>query len=177
MDSVSLGGAVFVSDLATFIVNDNLCVMPYTSANSVRLLTDYGITNTSSLEDIKFDVDCEQDQTKSSTSKIHLEVSLQKSTGKFLFAEAENDFVEFVFGFLSIPLGTIIGTLLNGASSFRCMDNFFKSISKMSVAVGNYLKSQHIKDLLLLPHIGQPYSSTYNGNILYSKIQGQMRSS
>ncbi|KAJ0705931.1 hypothetical protein HanLR1_Chr09g0301031 [Helianthus annuus] len=197
------GGAVFVSDIVTFIVTEDLCVMPYSSANSIRLLTKVGITNTSSLEDIKLDMDCKQmlyflemslsldspltylvfnrtgsiwkmdvpcqgstlDQTnslkkeESSSSKIFLEVSLQRSTGKLLFAEAKNDFVEFVFGFLSIPLGTVIGELSSGASSFRCMDNIFKSISNMSV--GSCLKSQYLKDLLLTPHTGLLHSSKY----------------
>ncbi|XP_076919182.1 uncharacterized protein LOC143602839 [Bidens hawaiensis] len=91
------------------------------------------------------------------SSKMLLDVSLQKSTGKLLFAEVEEDFVDFVFGFLSIPLGTVIGTLMNGASSIGCMDNILKSILNMSV--GRYLKSQVIKDMLLKPHFGQEYSS------------------
>ncbi|MFS7965971.1 hypothetical protein Hanom_Chr09g00768371 [Helianthus anomalus] len=95
----------------------------------------------------------------SASSKMLLEVSLQKSTGKLLFAEAKEDFVEFLFGFLSIPLGTVIGTLTNGASSYSCMDNILKSISNMSV--GRYLKSQPIKDMLLKPHIGQKFSSKH----------------
>ncbi|MFS7965924.1 hypothetical protein Hanom_Chr09g00767871 [Helianthus anomalus] len=89
----------------------------------------------------------------SASSKMVLEVCLQKSTGKLLFAEAKEDFVEFLFCFLSIPLGTVIETLMNGASSISCMDNIFKSISSMSV--GRYLKSQEIKDMLLKPHFGQ----------------------
>lgn len=47
----------------------------------------------------------------SACSKMLLEVSLQKSTGRLLFAEAKDDFVEFLFGLLSIPLGTVISTL------------------------------------------------------------------
>ncbi|KAJ0751902.1 hypothetical protein HanPI659440_Chr09g0318101 [Helianthus annuus] len=93
----------------------------------------------------------------STSSKMVLEVCLQKSTGKLLFAEAKEDFVDFVFGFLSIPLGTVIGTLMNGASSISCMDNVFKSISNMSV--GRYLKSQDIKNMLVKPHFGQEFSS------------------
>ncbi|KAF5789083.1 hypothetical protein HanRHA438_Chr09g0377771 [Helianthus annuus] len=94
---------------------------------------------------------------KSTCSNIVLEISLQKLTGKLLFAEAKEDFAEFLFGLLSIPLGTVVGTLMNGASSISCMDNIFKSISNMSV--GRYLKSQDIKDMLLEPHFGQEYSS------------------
>ncbi|KAK1418511.1 hypothetical protein QVD17_27656 [Tagetes erecta] len=95
----------------------------------------------------------------SSGMSLLLEVSLQKSTGKVLFAEAKEDFVEFLFGCLSIPLGTVIGTLMNGASSISCMDNLFKSISSMGV--GRYLKSQDLKDNLLKPPFGQHYTSKH----------------
>ncbi|KAJ9550875.1 hypothetical protein OSB04_014920 [Centaurea solstitialis] len=93
----------------------------------------------------------------SESPKIFLEVFLQKSTGKLLFAEAEEDFVEFVFGFLAISLGTVIGTLLDGASSLVCIDNIFKSISNMRV--GRHLKSQSAKGSLLKPHYGSEYAS------------------
>ncbi|KAF5789093.1 hypothetical protein HanRHA438_Chr09g0377871 [Helianthus annuus] len=42
---------VFVSDSATFIVTDDLCVEPYNMASSIRLLTDLGITDMSHLEE------------------------------------------------------------------------------------------------------------------------------
>ncbi|KAJ0751914.1 hypothetical protein HanPI659440_Chr09g0318231 [Helianthus annuus] len=193
---------VFVSDIATFIVTDDLCVMPYTSATSIRLLTDCGITNKSCLEEINLDMGREQilyflnaalsldsvftylifnraslirdlvvpgqilsyDQIinlikkgESSSSKFLLEVALQKSTGKLLFAEDKGDFVDFLFGLLSIPLGTVVGELLKGFSSLTCMDNIIKSISDMSV--GTYFMSQDIKEMLLKPHIGQHYTS------------------
>lgn len=93
----------------------------------------------------------------SESPKIFLEVFLQKSTGKLLFAEAEEDFVEFVFGFLAISLGTVIGTLMDGTSSLVCMDNIFESISNMSI--GRHFKSQSVKDSLLKPHYGHEYVS------------------
>ncbi|KAJ0524572.1 hypothetical protein HanHA300_Chr09g0301991 [Helianthus annuus] len=189
-------GSVFVSERATFIVTDDLCVMPYTSANSIRLLTGLGITDKSCLEDLMLDMGREQivnllkvalsldavftylvfnrvvpgqssilhqtdmKKEESATPKMRLEVSLQKSTGKLLFVEAEEDFVDFLFSVLSIPLGTVIGELLKGASSVTCIDNIFKSVSNMSVG-RRHLKSHDIKDMLLKPHIGQQYSSRH----------------
>ncbi|XP_076884098.1 uncharacterized protein LOC143533120 [Bidens hawaiensis] len=197
-----VGGGGFVSDIANFIITDDLCVEPSSSATSIRLLKDLGITDMNHLEETRLEmssyqmlyflklalsIDCPftylvfskiksspklaisgQDITLnqychlmnkkvSASSKMILEVSLQKSTGKLLFAEANEDFVDFLFGILSIPLGTVVGTLMNGASSISCIDNIFKSISSMSV--GRYIKSQDIKDMLLKPHFGQHYSS------------------
>ncbi|XP_076937103.1 uncharacterized protein LOC143604547 [Bidens hawaiensis] len=210
---------VFVSDIANFIITHDLCVEPYSSASSIRLLAELGITDMNHLEerslemsssqfypyyksiivssyvqmlsflnlalttncpfthlvlskinsvcsfvgsaqDNTFDQSCNlMKKEVSSTSKMHLQVSLQKSTGKLLFAEAEEDFVEFLFCILSIPLGTVVGTLMNGASSISCLNNIFKSISNMSV--GRYLESQDIKDMLVKPHFGQEYSSKH----------------
>ncbi|KAJ0540834.1 hypothetical protein HanLR1_Chr09g0300941 [Helianthus annuus] len=78
------------------------------------------------------------------------DVSLQKSTGKLLFAEARGDFILLLFDILSFPLGTVVGELMKvGVSSLTCINNIFKSISDMSVR--RYLKSQDIKDILLKP--------------------------
>ncbi|KAJ0705937.1 hypothetical protein HanLR1_Chr09g0301091 [Helianthus annuus] len=51
-----VAGCVFVSDIATIIISDNLCVEPYTSESGIRLLTDCGITDTSYLEERKLDM-------------------------------------------------------------------------------------------------------------------------
>ncbi|KAK1418514.1 hypothetical protein QVD17_27659 [Tagetes erecta] len=211
LDMISSGyvklktGCVFASDIATFIVTDDLCIMPYTSATSIRLLTDLGISDNSRLEEKHVYIGCEQildllkmalsfrsvltrlvfpettlndelvvsnegvtisDQTvlkekvKSSKAEILLEVSMQKSTGKFIYAEAKEDFVEFLFGYLSIPLGTVIGELMKkGVSSdLTCMDNIFKSITNMDA--NRYFQSSTIKDdMLLKRHIGQQFPS------------------
>ncbi|XP_035833248.1 uncharacterized protein LOC110877258 isoform X2 [Helianthus annuus] len=178
------GGGVFVSDIGAFIVTDDLCVMPYTSANSIRLLTDHGITDQSCLEDLKLDMGREeilhllkmalsldsvftylvfnrissirdlvvpsQRSDIDQTVLMKKDVSLQKSTGKLLFAEARGDFILLLFDILSFPLGTVVGELMKvGVSSLTCINNIFKSISDMSVR--RYLKSQDIKDILLKP--------------------------
>ncbi|KAJ9550995.1 hypothetical protein OSB04_015040 [Centaurea solstitialis] len=183
---------VFVSDVSTFIVTDDLCVMPYTPGCCIQLLRDAGVTDMSFLEERSVDIGQEQildllrfalscgspltylvlrktreDLVKlnhstsikmevpSSDPKMFLQVSLQKSTGKLLFAEAEEDFVDFVFGFLAISFGALIGRLMNGSSSLVCMDNLYRSISTLSAA--RYLASQAVKDVLLAPHFGHRY--------------------
>ncbi|KAJ9550996.1 hypothetical protein OSB04_015041 [Centaurea solstitialis] len=182
-DDVCVSSGVFVSDATTFIVSDDLCVMPYTLEGCIQLLKDVGISYTRHLDERTVDISREQVldllgfalscnypltfllldgshpiqelvhpvqgsfnqstliNNKASTSpNFSLHVSLQKSTGKLLFAEAEEDLVDFVFGFLAISLGTVIGTLTNGASSLICMDNIFRSV--LNLSKGRYLKSQ-----------------------------------
>ncbi|KAJ9551071.1 hypothetical protein OSB04_015116 [Centaurea solstitialis] len=191
--------SVFVPNLVSFIVTDDLRVMPNTSDFSIPLVCDLGSTDPSHLEERTIDICREQMVilvkaallcknpltylvfhnmhpsgglvTKLGTSiqhltsneedtkikKLTLRVSWQKSTSKFLFAEANEDFVDFLFGFLEIPLGTLVGKLNNGNTSFECLNNLFASISNMSV--GECIKSQKLKDMLIQPLLVYKYVS------------------
>ncbi|KAJ9551063.1 hypothetical protein OSB04_015108 [Centaurea solstitialis] len=194
------GDSVFVSHLATFIVADDLRVMPNTSDFSLRLVCDLGYTDPSQLEERTIDIGREQmvilvkaallcknpltylvfhnihpsgglvnpnlgtsiqhltsNEEDTKLKKLTLRVSWQKSTSKFLFAEANQDFVDFLFGFLEIPLGTLVGKLMNANTSFECLNNLFASISNMSV--GEWIKSQKLKDMLIQPQLVLKYVS------------------
>lgn len=198
-DCVSSG--VFVSDITTFIVTDDLCVMPYALECCIQLLKDVGISDPRDLDERTVDISRDEVlellglalscscpltyllldgshpsqnivhpvqgsfnlstliKNKVSTSpKFSLKVMLQKSTGKLLFAEAEEDLVDFVFGFLAISLGALIGTLMNGASSLVCVDNIYKSV--LNLSKGRYLNSQQgVEGILRKPHFGYHYAS------------------
>ncbi|KVI01345.1 Protein of unknown function DUF674 [Cynara cardunculus var. scolymus] len=135
-------GSVFVCDGLTFIITDDLRVMPKTSDSNILLLGGSSVQNLVSNE------------TGTNAKKMKLKVALQKSTSKFLFAEADEDFVELVFGFLEIPLGTVIRKLkMNGSTSIDGFGNLFTSISNMKV--GNHIKSHDLKDMLLNPQLEQ----------------------
>ncbi|KAM0036836.1 hypothetical protein Hdeb2414_s0014g00431041 [Helianthus debilis subsp. tardiflorus] len=183
-------GGVFVSDLVSYIVTDDLRVMPNSPGSIIKLICELGITAASCLDEMAFDIGFDQILTlvkgallfkcpltymvfpsspviqtlvnprhetsfkpfKSKSSKrLKLKVTMQKSTSKFLFAEADCDFVEFLSGFLEIPLGHMIGQLMNGVSSFESLNNLFQSISNMSV--GENINSHTLKDMLLQPQL------------------------
>ncbi|KAI3701647.1 hypothetical protein L6452_26879 [Arctium lappa] len=191
---------VFVPNLATFIVTDDLRVMPNTSDFSIQLVCDLGVTDASRLEKRTIGIGREQmvilvkaalllnypltylvfhsihpivgmmnpklgtsiqyltsNEKGTNLKKMTLRVTLQKSTSKFLFAEAKEDFMDFLFGFLEISLGTLIGKLMNGNTSFECFNNLFASISNMSV--GECIKSQDLKDMLIEPQLVLKYVS------------------
>ncbi|KAJ9550994.1 hypothetical protein OSB04_015039 [Centaurea solstitialis] len=190
-------GGVFVPNLTTFIVTDDLCVKPNTSDVSIQLIRDLGFA-ACQLEERSIDIGRKEililvnaallykypltylvfhnvqpiegsvspklgtlnltgNEKDTNLKTMMLKLSLQKSTSKFLFAEAEEDFVDFLFGFLEIPLGTLIGKLMNGSTSSMCMNNLFASISNMDV--GRWIKSQHLKDMLIQPMLEWKYVS------------------
>ncbi|QHO54005.1 uncharacterized protein LOC107474963 [Arachis duranensis] len=62
---------------------------------------------------------------------INLKVILRKSKKKIVYAEAEGDFVDFLFSFLTAPLGSILN-LLDGYSSLGCIDNLYKSVKELN---------------------------------------------
>ncbi|MED6167333.1 hypothetical protein PIB30_001756 [Stylosanthes scabra] len=63
-------------------------------------------------------------------SKMDIKIVQSKSQNKILFAESKEDFVDFMFSLLAIPLGSIV-KLLNGSSSIGCVDNLYKSVETL----------------------------------------------
>jgi len=78
----------------------------------------------------------------------------RKSTGQILFAEVGGDFMNFLFSFLSFPLGGVLH-MLQGFSSLNCIDNLYKSVTELSPE--SYLISQHLKEKLVNPPIAAQF--------------------
>ncbi|PWA88814.1 hypothetical protein CTI12_AA117030 [Artemisia annua] len=161
-----INGSVFVSDVTTFIVTDDLRVIFILLEGA--LLFKYPLTYmvlshkhlNQTLVNPRQGTAIEHltKNDKSTISKqMALKVTLRKSDSKFLFAEADQDFVDFVFGFLEIPLGTLVGKLFNGTTFLESLDNLYASISNMSA--DGYIKSQDLKDMLIQPQLAWRYVS------------------
>ncbi|KAB1217964.1 hypothetical protein CJ030_MR3G014624 [Morella rubra] len=80
-------------------------------------------------------------------TKLSLKLLVDKKANKVIFAEAEKDFVDFLFHLLSLPIGSVIG-LLSSSTMVGCIGNLYKSIEDLNVA---YLHANQNKDLLLKP--------------------------
>ncbi|RDX65624.1 hypothetical protein CR513_55704, partial [Mucuna pruriens] len=63
---------------------------------------------------------------------VEIKVIVSKSENKILFAEADGDFVDFLFSFLTTPLGSILH-LMNGKSSLGSIDNLYKMTDDLKV--------------------------------------------
>uniref|UniRef100_M1BTF6 DUF674 family protein n=2 Tax=Solanum tuberosum TaxID=4113 RepID=M1BTF6_SOLTU len=64
------------------------------------------------------------------SSKINLKLVLSNSRNKILYAEAKDSFVDFLFSFLTFPIGSVIKAL-NGISGLGCIDNLYKSVTDL----------------------------------------------
>jgi len=67
----------------------------------------------------------------SNRSKIDVKVVQSKSQKKVIYAEANGDFVDFIFSFLTMPLGSIVK--LVGPNSFAgCVGNLYNSVENLN---------------------------------------------
>jgi hypothetical protein len=85
---------------------------------------------------------------------ISVKVMRRKSTGEILFAEASDDFINFIFSFLTFPLGGVLH-MLQGFSSLNCIENLYKSMTELSPE--NYLISQDLKNKLTKPSVAAQF--------------------
>ncbi|KAK7294627.1 hypothetical protein RJT34_17516 [Clitoria ternatea] len=129
----------FVMETATLIICDDLSVLPNAVVTNVDLLRTLGVEDIAVLEEQVLHI---------SKKEINVKVLVRKSDGKVLFAEAEEDFVDFLFSFLCFPLGGVLH-MLRGSSSSRCMDKLYNGISALSTE--KYFGSQELKDKIVNP--------------------------
>ncbi|KAM1040023.1 hypothetical protein ACFX2I_029277 [Malus domestica] len=81
--------------------------------------------------------------------KISVKLTVSRSRNIVCYAEAEEDFVNLLFGFLTVPLGFIVKHMRE-ASSQGCIDQLYKSVQDLDE---QYLKSNYHKDILLNPKL------------------------
>ncbi|KAK8952015.1 hypothetical protein KSP39_PZI004853 [Platanthera zijinensis] len=101
------------------------------------------------------------DQTQAPTAhtrKFSLKLHVSEDEGTTLFAQADNDFADLLFGFLTYPVGAVISKL-GGQSGIRCMDNLYNSVKALKPA--NCFKNNDLIGKLLNPKLS-PYFKAKN---------------
>ncbi|KAL3327330.1 hypothetical protein AABB24_035146 [Solanum stoloniferum] len=84
-------------------------------------------------------------------SKVPLKLLIDGKNKRVIAAEANKDFVDILFSFLTFPIGTIIRLTNNNQSMPKiptCMNNLYKSVENLSV---NHLYTENCKSILLNP--------------------------
>ncbi|KAK2972226.1 hypothetical protein RJ640_014284 [Escallonia rubra] len=186
---------VFVTETASFIITDDLQIMPNLLGTTVALLSTHGKTDTKVLEERTLKVGVEEvlnllrgsllsktpltdlvrqgpfscnivksdtgkylpritDSINTNCRRMAVKVLVQKSTKKALLAQVEEEFVDFLFSFLTIPLGSVV-SLLGGECSLRSINNLYNSIRSLDGE--RHIKSQDLKDMLLEPMLAQKF--------------------
>ncbi|KAK7292904.1 hypothetical protein RJT34_15760 [Clitoria ternatea] len=181
----------FVNTGSTFIITDDLVVMPNCLHTSVRELLNCGIKNRSSVQEMTVNVTKKKvldllkfsllfksvltglflektptlekasffsgDVVAEKNIGIHIKVKvvMRKSDGKILFVQGEEDFADFLFSFLTFPLGAVL-RMLKGSSSVGNIDGLYKSIVYLDQC--KYLISRGVKNKLVDPCLASHFN-------------------
>ncbi|KAG6792759.1 hypothetical protein POTOM_001917 [Populus tomentosa] len=82
---------------------------------------------------------------------ISLKASVDKKSNRVVFVESDELFVDILFSFLTMPMGTIIHLIsnLSPTNGIGCMNNLYKSVENIDAM---YFRTEACKDMLLHPH-------------------------
>jgi hypothetical protein len=78
---------------------------------------------------------------------IDVKLFIDNDKTRVLFAESDNEFVDVLFGFLTMPLGAIV-RLLGKQSQMGCLDELYKSVEDLN---SEYFQTKACKAMLLKP--------------------------
>ncbi|XP_037482497.1 uncharacterized protein LOC119361346 [Triticum dicoccoides] len=78
---------------------------------------------------------------------VAVKLFIDKEKKKVLFAESDKDFVDILFSFLTLPLGTIV-RLLDKQSQVGCLDELYKSVESIGE---DHFQTKACKAMLLAP--------------------------
>ncbi|KAI7997883.1 hypothetical protein LOK49_LG10G02097 [Camellia lanceoleosa] len=86
------------------------------------------------------------------TAEVSVRILIDEAKKRVVCAEAGNDFVDILFSFLTLPMGTIVRLIRNQQSSqeaqIGCMNSLYRSVENLSTS---YLQTDACKDILLHP--------------------------
>jgi hypothetical protein len=80
-------------------------------------------------------------------TKVSLKLLIDKESHRVLYAEADKDFVDFLFSIFTLPVGTVT-RLLQKQNMAGCLPSLYESIENLSDA---YIQREQHKDILLNP--------------------------
>ncbi|XBI94561.1 hypothetical protein VPH35_031174 [Triticum aestivum] len=78
---------------------------------------------------------------------IEVKVFVDKERSRVIFAESGKEFVDVLFGFHTLPLGTVV-RLLGKQSQVGCLDELYKSVKGLSA---DFFRTEACKAMLLKP--------------------------
>jgi hypothetical protein len=87
------------------------------------------------------------------TTKLSLKLFIDKKRQRVLFAEADKEFVDFLFSIFTLPVGAVTRLLKEGGGMVGCLPSLYRSIENMGVT---YIQPDKDKRFLLQPNVVMP---------------------
>ncbi|KAF9600488.1 hypothetical protein IFM89_009937 [Coptis chinensis] len=88
-------------------------------------------------------------------SVMKLNILVDRESNRLAFAEADKDFVDILFSFLTLPMGTIV-RLLQKQSMVGSIDNLYKSVENLEV---RFFQTETCKIMLLTTRNSNPMNA------------------
>ncbi|XP_008220121.2 PREDICTED: uncharacterized protein LOC103320250 [Prunus mume] len=84
---------------------------------------------------------------------ISLKALVDKGSNTIIFVESDNDFIDVLLSFLTIPMGTIVRRARKHSVPLEigCMSNLYASVANIDV---RHFQTEACKEMLLCPHNG-----------------------
>ncbi|XP_048420298.1 uncharacterized protein LOC125468514 [Pyrus x bretschneideri] len=89
-------------------------------------------------------------------NNISLKALVKKGSNKVIFIECDNDFVDVLFSFLTIPMGTIIRLTREhpAPSQIGCLNNLYESVENVDA---RHFPTEACKEMLLHPRAAESH--------------------
>ncbi|KAH6785643.1 hypothetical protein C2S51_038098 [Perilla frutescens var. frutescens] len=179
-------GEVYTDMTASFIISDDLKVMPNVESSIINTLSNFGFAITDMVGAKTYNVNfgyneimallrvslisrnpltallfCESTMNITAGQENALKNQIGKKAiflnSKKMILKAQHDFISFLFSMLTIPLGRV-GWYLHSNTGLRTVDNLHRSTVNL---LNNHLMSPEAKDLLFKPDVP---TSDYSDN-------------
>ncbi|KAK8935071.1 hypothetical protein KSP39_PZI012911 [Platanthera zijinensis] len=105
-----------------------------------------------------------EEESSSPTDTIILKLLVSKIDKKFILAETNEEFVDFLFSILCVPVGCIV-MLSNCQINFGCFENIQKSVASLSAA--DCIENRDMVNMLASPK-SPPFSTIKNRQLIKS---------
>lgn len=102
------------------------------------------------------------------TTNVRLKLLIDTETRSVLYAEADKDFIDFLFNLLSLPLGAVI-RLLTKEHMVGCLGNLYESVQTLNETC--FIKPSQAKEALLRPKVSFNCCNNATNLLPYTTIE------
>jgi hypothetical protein len=116
------------------------------------------------------------------TAKVSLKLFIEKKGQRVLYAEADKEFVDFLFGVFTLPVGVVFRLLKEESVTVGSLQSLYRSIENMSVTHiqpdtdKRFLLEPKVfmpgaKPTLLLPNVGSTFRRLYKCSVRVQRLR------
>lgn len=111
-------------------------------------------------------------QSNESPKVIKLKVMIDKNRNRVIFAESDHEFIDTLFSFLTLPLGTVLRLLEKDMVQLGSISSIYASVYSLEP---RFLRTNHCKSMLIMPrNASEVQCEKLKLNVDHSDIAGKL---